>query len=151
MVQNLIPLALRPFRLLVSAEHLRTIRIWMLKTSHFPHVKAIQLYEKLRSRVWGVQLGAKSSLSAMSRGPETPDRRPASKRFSRNSRLFTPRTLAASNLKPNVLVDDDPDLVWNNDSSLPDALDSIKTLEATVARLTKQVEYLSFNLDSRKE
>ncbi|KAF1347781.1 hypothetical protein BDV97DRAFT_299440 [Delphinella strobiligena] len=44
---NLIPLALWPLRIFLSANTLRGTRIFLLKASHLPHVVAIRLYEKL--------------------------------------------------------------------------------------------------------
>lgn len=44
---NLIPLALRPLRIIFSADSLRGTRIFLLKVSHFPHVVIIGAYEKL--------------------------------------------------------------------------------------------------------
>lgn len=60
---NLIPLVLRPLRLFMSAEKLRTTRIFLLKATHLPHVFAISLYENLRqslqpNRPTGLGLGS---------------------------------------------------------------------------------------------
>lgn len=46
--QNLLPLVLRPLRLVVSAEHLRTIRIVLLKATHWPFVALILGFENGR-------------------------------------------------------------------------------------------------------
>jgi hypothetical protein len=52
---NLIPLFfIRPLRLFVSSENLRSIRIILLKTTHTPIVGAIWLYEKLQDHINGV-------------------------------------------------------------------------------------------------
>ncbi|QIW99083.1 hypothetical protein AMS68_004601 [Peltaster fructicola] len=45
---NLVPLLLRPLRLILPAEQLREIRIWLLKASHWPLVASIIIYEKGR-------------------------------------------------------------------------------------------------------
>jgi hypothetical protein len=51
---NLIPLILiRPLRIFVSSENLRSIRIILLKTTHTPIVGAIWLYEKLQDHING--------------------------------------------------------------------------------------------------
>jgi hypothetical protein len=51
---NLIPLFLiRPLRLLVSSESLRSIRILLLKVTHTPIVGAIWLYEKFEDHING--------------------------------------------------------------------------------------------------
>ncbi|KAL6710073.1 hypothetical protein ACN47E_009864 [Coniothyrium glycines] len=44
---NLIPLGLRPFRLCLPSDHLRSARIVLLKATHLPFVGAIWLYEQL--------------------------------------------------------------------------------------------------------
>ena len=66
---NLIPLILiRPLRLFVSSENLRSIRIILLKTTHAPIVGAIWLYEKLQDHInganhtfGGIGLGTKNT------------------------------------------------------------------------------------------
>ncbi|KAF1846615.1 uncharacterized protein K460DRAFT_127029 [Cucurbitaria berberidis CBS 394.84] len=45
--RNLIPLCLRPFRLIVPSERLRSARIVLLKATHVPFVGAIWAYEQL--------------------------------------------------------------------------------------------------------
>jgi hypothetical protein len=51
---NLIPLFLiRPLRLFVSSENLRSIRIILLKATHTPIVGAIWLYERLQDHIYG--------------------------------------------------------------------------------------------------
>lgn len=46
--QNLVPLVLRPLRLFVSAETLRTWRIVLLKATHWPFVGLILFWERAR-------------------------------------------------------------------------------------------------------
>lgn len=46
--QNLIPLLLRPLRLVLPADQLRKIRIWLLKALHWPFVACIIGYENGR-------------------------------------------------------------------------------------------------------
>lgn len=45
--QNLIPLCIRPFRLVLPSERLRGARIVLLKATHLPFVGAIWAYEQL--------------------------------------------------------------------------------------------------------
>ena len=45
--QNLIPLVIRPLRLILPSERLRSVRIVMLKATHLPHVFVIWAFEKL--------------------------------------------------------------------------------------------------------
>ncbi|KAG8627915.1 hypothetical protein KVT40_003788 [Elsinoe batatas] len=136
---NLIPLALRPIRLCLTAEQQRTVRIALLKGTHFPHVFAIQCYERLRDRIWGRRNGSLPLATATM----TPDRHRRYKGYSRGNRLSTPQPLAAANLKPNNLFRDDQDTAWDQDAAAPDSVEAIRSLEATVARLSRQVELLS--------
>lgn len=127
-------------RLVLTAEQQRTVRIALLKGTHFPHVFAIQLYEKMRKRIGGRQIG---SLPLAASTTMTPDRNRRYKRFSRSNRLSTPQPLAAANLKPHVLFRDEQDTAWDQDEAVPNTIEAIRSLEATVARLSKQVELLS--------
>jgi hypothetical protein len=61
--QNLIPLLLRPLRLVLPSDRLRSLRIVLLKATHLPFVGAIWAYEQL-------VVSRKSTLSLS--GPETP-------------------------------------------------------------------------------
>jgi hypothetical protein len=45
--QNLIPLCIRPLRLILPSERLRSARIVLLKGTHYPVVGLIWLYEQL--------------------------------------------------------------------------------------------------------
>ncbi|KAF2188231.1 hypothetical protein K469DRAFT_703705 [Zopfia rhizophila CBS 207.26] len=82
---NLIPLVLRPLRLIVPSERLRSARIVLLKATHLPFVGAIWAYEEfiaVRKRNSGV-----ASIS----GPETS----TAKRLHLRSSLNSPRPLTA--------------------------------------------------------
>jgi len=59
----LIPLLLRPLRLVFPSDRLRSLRIVLLKATHLPFVGAIWAYEEL-------VISRKSTLSLS--GPETP-------------------------------------------------------------------------------
>lgn len=61
--QNLIPLLLRPLRLVLPSERLRSLRIMLLKATHLPFVGVIWAYEQL-------VISRRSTLSLS--GPETP-------------------------------------------------------------------------------
>ncbi|KAF2148942.1 hypothetical protein K461DRAFT_232254 [Myriangium duriaei CBS 260.36] len=138
---NLIPLALRPMRLVLSAGKLRDVRIVLLRVCHLPHVVAIQLYEKFRGQIRDPQ---SDSLPFNAPVGATPERGYHQKRYSRSkNRLSTPQPLAAENLKPDVLLRDEQDMAWSNDETLPDAIEAIRALEATVARLARQVEIMT--------
>jgi hypothetical protein len=65
-LQNLIPLLIRPFRLVLPSERLRSARIVLLKATHLPLVVAIWAYEQLAN-------ARKHSPSVPSfSGPQTP-------------------------------------------------------------------------------
>ncbi|KAF2203191.1 hypothetical protein GQ43DRAFT_470203 [Delitschia confertaspora ATCC 74209] len=81
--KNLIPLLLRPARLVFSSDKVRNARIILLKATHAPFVGAIWLYEVLRTRN---QKGSAASIS----GPETPVVR---KRAFMKTSLTSPRPL----------------------------------------------------------
>ncbi|KAK4574848.1 hypothetical protein LTR86_001690 [Recurvomyces mirabilis] len=59
---NLLPLLIRPLRLFVSAEDLRTIRIILLKATHWPFVGLILGWEKGR-RYWKTRDGRPTASS----------------------------------------------------------------------------------------
>ncbi|KAF2473800.1 uncharacterized protein BDR25DRAFT_125097 [Lindgomyces ingoldianus] len=83
---NLIPLVVRPLRLMLPSERLRSARIILLKATHLPFVGAIWAYEQFtdsRKRRPGAP-----SIS----GPETPT---TAKRVLLRSSLNSPRPLAA--------------------------------------------------------
>jgi hypothetical protein len=64
--QNLIPLCIRPLRLILPSERLRSARIVLLKASHVPFVAAIWAYEQIAD-------ARKRNSSMMSfSGPQTP-------------------------------------------------------------------------------
>lgn len=149
MGKNLIPLAFRPLRLVMTAAQLRDVRIVLLKTCHLPHVMAIQAYEAVR----GWARGRKPGSLPFGSGPNatTPRQSRQSKRYSRTNRLSTPQPLAADYLKPAVLMRDAHDGASSNEDNTPNATDVIHTLEATVARLARQVEDLTRAVASKAE
>lgn len=88
---NLIPLVLRPLRLFLSTEQLRSTRILLLKATHVPHVLAIGLYERFchtinPNRETGLRLG----------GPKVTERPAAWRRSALSSRLSSPYPLIAA-------------------------------------------------------
>jgi hypothetical protein len=65
-LQNLIPLCIRPLRLILPSERLRSARIVLLKATHVPFVAAIWAYEQIAD-------ARKRNSSMMSySGPQTP-------------------------------------------------------------------------------
>ncbi|KAH8728726.1 hypothetical protein GQ44DRAFT_31572 [Phaeosphaeriaceae sp. PMI808] len=63
---NLIPLCMRPLRLILPSERLRSARIVLLKASHSPLIAAIWLYEQLAD-----SRKRDSNVTSFS-GPQTP-------------------------------------------------------------------------------
>lgn len=64
--QNLIPLCIRPFRLVLPSERLRSARIVLLKATHLPFVAAIWAYEQIADS------RKRDSHMLSSSGPQTP-------------------------------------------------------------------------------
>ena len=67
MLQNLVPLLLRPLRLVLSAETLRTTRIFLLKATHFPFVALILGWE-LWQQYWNRRSQPESPLALAPQG-----------------------------------------------------------------------------------
>ncbi|TKA62017.1 hypothetical protein B0A55_10288 [Friedmanniomyces simplex] len=67
-VSNLLPLLLRPLRLVMSAEKLRTTRIILLKATHWPFVGLILAWERARL-YWNQGHKVKPSFGLTRRGP----------------------------------------------------------------------------------
>lgn len=132
---NLIPLVLRPLRLFISAERLRTTRIFLLKATHLPHVLAINLYEKLRQRVepdrpTGLGLGS----------PKGTERPPAWRKSVLTNRVVSPYPLVAA--MPNGAPDNEPQEseVAKEDANSTGSQDELKNI---VSHLAAQVEHLT--------
>ncbi|KAF2121480.1 hypothetical protein BDV96DRAFT_564336 [Lophiotrema nucula] len=116
---NLIPLLLRPLRLILPSERLRSARIVLLKATHAPYVGAIWAYEQLARRK------RNSGMVSIS-GPETPTS--TTKRTLRST-MNPPRPLAAGSYFP---------VRPQTRGSEPDP-----QLKALVLKLSSQVEELT--------
>jgi hypothetical protein len=64
--QNLIPLVIRPLRLVLPSERLRSVRIVLLKATHLPFVSAIWAFEQL------TDTQNRNAQVASFSGPQTP-------------------------------------------------------------------------------
>ena len=137
---------LRPLRLILPAEKLRSARILLLKITHLPHVVAIGAYERLRRRMDDRRRDEFSLAAAAPAG----QRKNALNRYSRSKRLSTPvpHLLAAVNLKPNALLEDDS-RPHNANASPPEASASanVDDLKAAVWHLTSQIESLTRKIE----
>lgn len=133
--QNLIPLVLRPLRLVLSAERLRAVRILILKATHFPHVLAISMYEHMRRYLADRDLKEPLTERSKSHRPHL-----------RSNRLSTPQPLAAAILKPTVLLNDarSSNSSPQRRSQAPTSLEEIKT---TLSQLTAQIEQLTKRIE----
>lgn len=131
---NLIPLLLRPLRLLVSTEKLRRTRIFLLKITHFPLVAAIFGFEALEryfstTRLPGApaSLAGPASLGAIDKRASYLKNLTASATFSQVNLPQTPRETPRSVRFRRV-----PD----------EAAESQQDLRALVVKLSEQVEEL---------
>jgi len=143
-LQNLIALFFRPFRLILPSETLRSARIVVLKTTHFPVVAAIWAFES------GVQYLAdrrahRSSWMSSIGGPESSS---PSKRNTLRSSLRTPRPLAAAAVNQ-ASVNGGPRAVragtdyWNSRPTSRTFTESHEDLRSLVVKLSAQVESLT--------
>lgn len=97
---NLLSLLLRPLRLLgLSAEHLRALRIAVLKLTHAPHVSLIYIYEHGLRRASAVHKPRVSAGPEVSSRPSTPVLRPPPVKLSRShsNRVASVRSAMLSN------------------------------------------------------
>ena len=97
---NLLSLLLRPLRLLgLSAEHLRALRIAVLKLTHAPHVALIHAYERGRRRLASTRKSLRTAAARDFAKPAgTPVLRPplAKLRSHHSNRVASARCAAAS-------------------------------------------------------
>ncbi|GAB7356675.1 hypothetical protein MBLNU459_g7389t1 [Dothideomycetes sp. NU459] len=133
---NLISLAFRPLRLVVSAGKLRNTRIILLKLTHFPHVVAISVYERVRL---SLNAGKPNDLGLGSpRGTERPS---AWRKSALNNRISMPYPLATVGRKHGSSLEDDPhnqaDATREDTSAA-----STKEIKMTLDQLTTQIEAL---------
>jgi len=123
---NLIPLVIRPLRLVIPSERLRSVRIVLLKATHLPLVFAIWAYEQLTdTRNLDVKVTSFS-------GPQTPTPPKKALRLPVNS----PRLLMAE--APNSFARKPQKPQARAGSTETDA-----PLKALVLKLSTQVEELT--------
>jgi hypothetical protein len=138
MVQNLLPLLLRPLRLVLPNQRLRTLRIFLLKATHFPLVGLILAYEN--GRLW-----IKDHRTAGDSGvPKRLSRRPLARKALSSSRihLLEEQTQApVRSAAANSPVD--------HPSAANASGESIEALAVAVADLKNQVETLSALLEQK--
>jgi hypothetical protein len=129
--QNLIPLCIRPLRLVLPSERLRSARIVLLKATHLPFVGAIWCYEQLAD-----SRKRNSNVKSFS-GPQTPLPSKKPPRLAVNTpRLLMADSQAAPNSPGRVPQASRP----HARVGLPEPDTQLKTL---VLKLTRQVEQLT--------
>ncbi|EUC30056.1 hypothetical protein COCCADRAFT_104890 [Bipolaris zeicola 26-R-13] len=134
--QNLIPLVIRPLRLILPSERLRSVRIVMLKATHLPHVFVIWAFEKLCNPHSG-----KAKMTTFS-GPQSPAPSKRAPRLAVNS----PRLLMAS--FPNSTGRAQHAIRPQTRTGLPESDAQLRTL---VAKLSTQVEELTAMVSQLRE
>jgi len=133
-------------RLFVPADKLRTVRIALLKATHFPFVGAIILYENLRSRVASRHV---SGLPLASTGTSV-ERPHVRKRYPRSNRLSTSQPLAAAILKRDLMEHAMPESIQQPVHDASTAGDTLADMQKAMARLAKQMETLTQRLEDRE-
>ncbi|TKA76639.1 hypothetical protein B0A55_04934 [Friedmanniomyces simplex] len=145
--ENLLPLFLRPLRLVMSAEKLRTTRIVLLKATHWPFVGLILAWERARL-YWNQGRKAKPSFGLTRRGPYAT--RKARRDLSGMS--FQQPLLATATLQPPL---DEQARADRSCSDIPSkqpmaASETVGPLEMAVHDLRAQVEALASILATEK-
>ena len=138
---------LRPLRLTLSAEKLRTTRILLLKVTHFPHVLVIMAYENLR--IYVATRRSNDTLMTSSAKPLSLSERPRLyKHYSRTNRLSSAQPLAAASLKPSTLLGDERGS-QESSASQPHTATSMEDIKAVLAQLTTQIEQLTRRVEGQ--
>ncbi|KAF2796726.1 hypothetical protein K505DRAFT_237110 [Melanomma pulvis-pyrius CBS 109.77] len=134
---NLIPLVLRPLRLILPSERLRSARIVLLKATHLPWVGAIWAYEQFRSR-------QRTSGVATIGGPETTT---AKQPF--RSSINPPRPLTAG--LQGTAGGNGRTVATSRPTTRTGPSDSDAQLKSLVLKLTSQVEQLTAMVSQLQE
>lgn len=141
---NLVSLAFRPLRLVMSAEQLRNTRIILLKMTHLPHVLAINLYEKVRihltpEKINDIGLG-------LPKGPERPS---ALRRSALIKRISMPYPLTSSNREHSLPLEEEPQVEIDHEQSNTTILET-DHIKKTLNQLTYQIEGLRKMLEQQE-
>lgn len=141
---NLVSLAFRPLRLVMSAEQLRHTRITLLKMTHLPHVLAIGLYEKVRP---SHSRGRLSDTGLES--PKTNERSTMLRRSALTKRISMPYPFSTANrgLGP----DREEDHPIGNDAEQRNTnMPETNEIKMTLNQLTTQIERLRKILEQQE-
>jgi hypothetical protein len=93
--RNLIPLFIRPLRLVMPSERVRAVRILLLRLTHFPFVVAIWIYEACSEYLHRSGPAANKTMSAMGRPDSLASLKRNTFRASVNSRRRLPSGFAS--------------------------------------------------------
>ncbi|KAK0253832.1 hypothetical protein LTS09_011136 [Friedmanniomyces endolithicus] len=144
---NLLPVLLRPLRLVMSAEKLRTLRIVLLKATHWPFVGLILAWERARL-YWNQGRKIRPSFGLSQRGPYAT--RKARRDLSGMS--FQRPLLANAPLQPPLDEQAHADRSCSDipTKQLTAAPETVEALETAVHELRAQVKALASILASEK-
>ncbi|KAK0959568.1 hypothetical protein LTR91_020761 [Friedmanniomyces endolithicus] len=144
---NLLPVLLRPLRLVMSAEKLRTLRIVLLKATHWPFVGLILAWERARL-YWNQGRKVRPSFGLSKRGPYAT--RKARRDLSGMS--FQQPLLATAPLQPPLDEQAHADRSCSDipTKQLTAAPETVEALESAVHELRAQVKALASILASEK-
>lgn len=136
--QNLIPLVLRPLRLVMPSERLRSTRIVLLKATHVPFIGAIWAYEQFAG------MPKRNSGMVSISGPETPT---MAKRALKAS-IHPPRPLTAGHQGSGEGIGSSPGRTSRPQTRTGSSEPELKSL---VLKLTSQVEELTAMVSGLKQ
>ncbi|KAJ9669477.1 hypothetical protein H2201_000344 [Coniosporium apollinis] len=141
---NLIPLLLRPLRLLLPSEKIRSARIMLLKATHLPHVGAIWIYENGRQYLAERHIARDSVVSSMG-GPQSATTKGAMKRTKLRASLKAPRLLVPATLVQASLDGGSPTggSPLHRRRVTGESYESNEDLRSLVIRLSSQVSELT--------
>ncbi|KAK0282041.1 hypothetical protein LTR35_007138 [Friedmanniomyces endolithicus] len=144
---NLLPVLLRPLRLVMSAEKLRTLRIVLLKATHWPFVGLILAWERARL-YWNQGRKVRPSFGLSKRGPYAT--RKARRDLSGIS--FQQPLLATAPVQPPLDEQAHADRSCSDipTKQLTAAPETVEALESAVHELRAQVKALASILASEK-
>ncbi|KAK1821272.1 hypothetical protein LTR12_004330 [Friedmanniomyces endolithicus] len=144
---NLLPVLLRPLMLVMSAEKLRTLRIVLLKATHWPFVGLILAWERARLH-WNQGRKVRPSFGLSKRGPYAT--RKARRDLSGMS--FQQPLLATAPLQPPLDEQAHADRSCSDipTKQLTAAPETVEALESAVNELRAQVKALASILASEK-
>ena len=142
-LQNLLPLILlRPLRLCIPAEQLRSARIVLLKLTHSPWVAAIWLYESVKLRVIGAQRDQYWDMpSNQQHSPAQPLGAARCLRHSPGSRGFS--TLLVNKSEVSL-----PKIPMNSTHAFSTQASEVAELKQMIRKLSAQVEDLASRVES---